>query len=104
MRNIGGAGLPTVIFPFLCNAAQLWDTVHLGVEVQDALSVKALARLDEVKVNLLELPDLNNMIFGPFELSECQHSASNRGSEIGHTVLCSCLKMALTLKWAAQRR
>jgi hypothetical protein len=59
---------PTIILPFLGDFAQLGYTVELDIEVQYILAVEALARLDEVEVVLLELPDFHDMVLGPLEL------------------------------------
>jgi hypothetical protein len=59
---------PTIILPLLGDLAQLGYAAELDIEVQYILAVEALARLDEVEVVLVELPDLHDMVLGPLEL------------------------------------
>jgi hypothetical protein len=77
-QHYGAAGqrhAPTVIFPAVGNLAQLGDAVELGVKVEDVLAVEALAGLDEVKVVFLELPELDDMVFGALELRRISKAA-----------------------------
>jgi hypothetical protein len=50
------------------NFSQLRYAVEVCVEIQDVLAVVALAGLDELKVVLLELPNLHDVVLGLPEL------------------------------------
>jgi hypothetical protein len=65
---VGSNSQRTIILPLVSDLAQLGNAVKVGVEVQNVLAVVALAGFDELKVVLLELPDLHDMILGLLEL------------------------------------